>query len=314
MITYEEIKNNPTVFRSLTSLDVAEFEDLLPAFTQAWQCYIEQEFVKGKERKRLFGGGRKPVLSTIENKLLFILFYMKTYPLQEVIAFFFGMSQGQANVWIHRLAKVLQMALEIKDLLPERNATQLETTLAEYVVQEFIIDGTERRRQRPKDKKEQKKYYSGKKKTHTIKNNVIVHPESRKVTYLSKTVEGKKHDKKLCDEEKLAFPPGSILLQDTGFQGFAPDKVIVLQPKKKQRGKDLTIEQKMINRVISSVRIVVENIIAGIKRCRVVKDIFRNTKQKFDDLVMEIACGLHNLRVESRSPQQQFNLVDFYFQ
>jgi hypothetical protein len=59
---------------------------------------------------------------------------------------------------------------------------------------------------------------------------------------------------------------------------------------------------------------VVENVIAGIKRCRAAKDIFRNTKRKFDDLVMEIACGLHNFRVESRSPQQQFTLTDFYFQ
>ena len=41
-------------------------------------------------------------------------------------------------------------------------------------------------------------------------------------------------------------------------------------------------------------RIVVEHVICGVKRCRIVKDVFRNTKDKFDDLVMEIACGLHN--------------------
>lgn len=314
MITYAEVRAKPTVFRTFTSLDVAEFEQLLPSFTQAWQRYFEQEFVVGQKRQRRPGGGRKPTLGTMEDKLLFILFYLKTYPLQEVIAFFFGMSQGQANIWIHRLAQVLQLALEIEGQLPERDATQLAAALAEYEVLEFAIDGTERRRQRPQDKKEQKKYYSGKKKTHTIKNNVIIHTESRKVTYLSQTVAGKKHDKKLCDEEELAFPPNSILLQDTGFQGFAPDRVIVLQPKKKPKGQELTLGEKVINRVISSARIVVENIIAGIKRCRVVKDILRNTKQKFADLVMEIACGLHNLRVESRSPQQQFNLVDFYFQ
>jgi len=43
-----------------------------------------------------------------------------------------------------------------------------------------------------------------------------------------------------------------------------------------------------------------EHILAGIKRCRIVKDIFRNTKEKYDDLVMEIACGLHNFRVHCR--------------
>jgi len=314
MIIYTEVKDKPIVFRSFTSLDVAEFEQLLPAFSQAWQLYVDQGFVEGKERQRQPGGGRKPTLATMEDRLLFILFYLKTYPLQEVIAFLFGMSQGQANIWIHRLAQVLKMTLDIEGHLPERDAAQLAEALAEHDTLEFVIDGAERRRQRPKDEKEQKKYYSGKKKTHTVKNNVIVHTESRKIPYLSKTVEGKKHDKKLCDEEDMTFPPNSILLQDTGFQGFAPDKVIVLQPKKKPRGKELTIGEKVINRTISSARIVVENVIAGIKRCRAVKDVFRNTKQKFDDLVMEIACGLHNFRVESRSPQQQFNLVDFYFQ
>ena len=110
---------------ALTSLDVVEFEQLLPVFTQAWQGYVEQEFVEGKKRQRQPGGGRKPILATIENRLLFILFYLKTYPLQEVIAVLFGMSQGQANVWIHRLAQVLQMALDIEGHLPERDGAQL---------------------------------------------------------------------------------------------------------------------------------------------------------------------------------------------
>ncbi len=314
MLTYAQVKDKPVVFRSFTSLEVAEFEQLLPAFTQAWQRYVDQEFVEGQERQRQPGGGRKPTLGTLEDKLLFILFYLKTYPLQEVIAFLFGMSQGQANVWIHRLAQILQMALGIEGHLPERDGAQLAEALAEYEVLEFALDGAERRRQRPKDEKEQREYYSGKKRAHSIKNNVVVHTESRKVSYLSKTAAGKKHDKKLADEAGLTFPPLSVLLQDTGFQGFAPDKVIVLQPKKKPRGKELTVGEKVINRVISSARIVVENVIAGIKRCRAVKDIFRNTKAEFDDLVMEIACGLHNFRVESRSPQQPFNLADFYFQ
>jgi hypothetical protein len=158
MLTYAEVKDKPVVFRSFTSLDVAEFEQLLPAFSQAWQRYVEQEFVEGKERQRQPGGGRKPTLATMEDKLLFILFYLKTYPLQEVIAFLFGMSQGQANVWIHRLAQVLQMALGIEGHLPERDGAQLAEALAEYDILEFAIDGAERRRQRPKDKKEQKKY------------------------------------------------------------------------------------------------------------------------------------------------------------
>jgi hypothetical protein len=76
--------------------------------------------------------------------------------------------------------------------------------------------------------------------------------------------------------------------------------VKTFQPQKKPKGKELTPAQKEQNSLISSIRIVIEHIIAGIKRCRIVKDLFRNTKEKYDDLVMEIACALHNFRVACR--------------
>ncbi|HIE55690.1 MAG TPA: hypothetical protein EYP90_10995 [Chromatiaceae bacterium] len=240
--------------------------------------------------------------------------YLKTYPIQEVQAFMFGMSQGPANEWIHRLAKVLRMALDDLSCLPEREGIRLTKILRENETVTFTQDGTERRRQRPKDENKQKEYYSGKKKAHTVKNHLIIHPESRRVCFLSKTVPGKKHDKKLADESDLHFPALATLEQDTGFQGFDPEGVIILQPKKKPRGKDLSISEKFINRCISAGRIIAENVISGIKRCRIVKDVLRNWKSEFDDLVMELACGLHNLRETHRSLIESINLVDFYFQ
>jgi hypothetical protein len=72
-------------------------------------------------------------------------------------------------------------------------------------------------------------------------------------------------------------------------------------PKKKPRGRELTVAEKEQNSLISSVRIIVEHVICGIKRCRIVKDVLRNTKDKFNDLVMEIACGLHNFRTAYRT-------------
>lgn len=111
----------------------------------------------------------------------------------------------------------------------------------------------------------------------------------------------------------------TLLEQDTGYQGYHAVNVIVLQPKKKPRKQELTPAEKFINRCISSARTIVENVIAGVKRSRIVKDVFRNWKSDFDDLVMLVmllACGLHNLRVAHRSPIEPFNpfnLVDFYF-
>ena len=64
-----------------------------------------------------------------------------------------------------------------------------------------------------------------------------------------------------------------------------------------------------LNHLVSSVRIVVENVIAGVKRCRIVKDVLRLTKAGIADLVMEIACGLHNLRVSCRHPLPTFDVL-----
>ena len=124
--------------------------------------------------------------------------------------------------------------------------------------------------------------------------------KTRQVNYLSQTYEGKRHDKKIVDEESLTFPKEISLYKDTGFQGYEPEGIRTFQPQKKPQGKELTAEQKEQNTLISSIRIVIEHIISGIKRCRIVKELFRNTKERYDDLVMEIACGLHNLRVACR--------------
>jgi hypothetical protein len=299
--------NKPSVLRSLTGFDKSEFEKLIPPFKRAWDKYVEETFVTNKPRKRKYGGGRKPILRTVESKLLFILFYFKIYPLQTVIAFFFAMSQSQANEWICKLSKVLGMSLEEQCQLPGHDPRGLEEVLAKCPELSFIIDGTERRRQRPGNKDDQILFYSGKKKCHTVKNNIIANTKSRKVCYLSRTCEGKKHDKRICDEEYLTFPSGSVLLKDTGYQGYEPENVTTYQPMKKPRGKELTAAEKIFNSMISGVRVIVEHVISGVKRSRIVKDIFRNTKTNFEDIAMEIACGLHNMREDFRGPERLKN-------
>ena len=115
--------------------------------------------------------------------------------------------------------------------------------------------------------------------------------------WLSKTFDGHVHDKKIADEQPLRFPAGITLWQDTGFLGHNPENVTVKMPTKKPKGRELTDEQKRENREISFFRIIVEHAIGGAKRCRIVKERFRCYKFGFDDLVMLIACGLHNFRI-----------------
>jgi hypothetical protein len=76
-----------------------------------------------------------------------------------------------------------------------------------------------------------------------------------------------------------------------------------LPAKKKPRKGALTPEEKEHNRQLSRLRVRVEHSLAGVKRCRSVKDILRNTKEGFSDLAIVVACGLHNLRLECRKTQ-----------
>lgn len=123
---------------------------------------------------------------------------------------------------------------------------------------------------------------------------------STKILYLSETYEGRVHDKKICDEEPFEFEREIELLQDLGYQGHTPKNAVIQMPVKSSKYKKLTAEEKSENKMKSSRRGTIEHAISGIKRCRIVKDIFRYRRYGYDDLVMELACGLHNLRVAYR--------------
>lgn len=299
MITYQQLKNKPTLFKNFTGLTLEGFKKLLPAFEQAYEEDLNQrDRQREQPRQRGRGGGRKAVLLSIEDKLVFILFYFRLYPIQILQGYLFGMGQPQSNEWIHRLTPILNQALGYEMQLPARQTRDIKQVLETCPELEFIIDGAERPIRRPKDKDRQRQYYSGKKKRHTVKNNVITDKRSRKIKVLSPTVEGKKHDKKLADEQDIPFPSGSQLWKDTGFQGYEPQDVHTHQPKKKPKGGELTPEEKERNAAISSQRMGVEHSIGGVKVYRIVHNVFRNMREGFDDLVMETACGLHNLRVD----------------
>ncbi len=133
-----------------------------------------------------------------------------------------------------------------------------------------------------------------------------------KVVYLGPTEAGTKHDKKAADDAAIAYPPNTILDKDTGFQGYEPEGVLTRQPQKKPRGRELNVTEKFFNRLVAGTRIVVENVISGVKRCRIVKDVLRLTKSGISDLVMEIACGLHNLRRTCRHPLPDFDIFHLH--
>jgi hypothetical protein len=122
MLRYNEIANDERRVLSLTSLTPKEFADLVPLFTTSFSEYLDEQTIEGYERVgRRFVPYRNSTLPTMEDKLLFILVYLKQAPTQEVQGSLFGMRQSKANMWIHLLHPVLNRALAQNGDIPKRD-------------------------------------------------------------------------------------------------------------------------------------------------------------------------------------------------
>lgn len=229
MICYATLKKKPKDLLALTGLARREFDELLPVFKEA----LPKLHKRRKRRQRAPGGGRKPALPTVADKLLFILVYTKTYPIQAVQAQLFGMSQPSANRYIQQLLSVLARALDTLGVMPERDGQKVARHERRHdEAKDLIVDGTERRRQRPKRREIQAIHYSGKKKAHSDKNVVVVNTQTKRVSFLSQTLPGSVHDKNVADHANIRYPKDATLRSDLGLQGYAPDVRAHLQPKK----------------------------------------------------------------------------------
>jgi hypothetical protein len=177
------------------------------------------------------------------------------------------------------------------------NVALKNLSLAEGCSPVLHHDGSEREIPRPVDEDEQKGNYSGKKKKHTLKNAVII-TASCLILFVSPSVFGKTHDKKIADTMYSCFLSPCVLYQDTGYQGFRPEGVTIMQPVKKLKGGMLTREEKEYNRKISSFRVRVEHAIGSIKRMRIVKDQCRLRANCFVQRIFKTCAALHNFRIK----------------
>ena len=124
MLRYQDLADNEAQLLALTSLTRAEFAHLVPYFASTFADALHARTVEGLDRiGRAHSSYRNSPLPTIADKLLFILVYLKQYPTQTVQGQLFGISQSNANKWIHLLHPVLNDALAAAGQLPKRSAT-----------------------------------------------------------------------------------------------------------------------------------------------------------------------------------------------
>jgi len=289
----EKLMQNNRMMKAVMGMSKYEFKILLIAFTQ-----VLIEYQNKKNRKRKIGGGRCGNIKSPEQKLFFILFYLKVYPTFDLAAFIFDSSKTRTNRWVIEILPILEKTLGRKCVLPERKISSMKEFIQKFPeIKDIFVDGTEREIRRPRNSKNQKKNYSGKKKRHTRKN-IVITDENKRVIYLSPTKSGKTHDKKVIDKTNFLFhvPPDVTIWQDTGFQGTQKIHKNTMMPKKNTKKIKLSEKEKEENRIISGIRIVVENAIGGVKRFNILKHPLRN-RNGIDDSFMNVCCGLWNFHL-----------------
>ena len=281
-MNYEKLKRNKTLFYRCTGLTLKKFDELFVLFKK---CYIKDEIKRSSAIKRIRKKGAGPKFKyDLQDRLLIVLLYYRMYMTQEFLGLIFQLDDSNISRTITRLTPLLAQIFRIPEKRVKLSAAEEESVLR------FFIDGTEQPILRPQNSKTQKKYYSGKKKRHTIKYQVITQ-DGKTIEAISKSFCGKTHDKKMYDETNIKLPPNAKKIGDTGYQGTD-----LIHPVKKKRGKSLSKSQKKYNRKISSLRIVAEHAICKMKRYRIAKEVFRNRRNDHNLHIKNIA-GLVNFQM-----------------
>lgn len=283
--------------KALTGLSVGELRRLAEEFAVNLQAYRGS---RNPHRQRKMGGGRRGHLPTALEKLVAILVYLKVYPTFDLMAVLFGASRTRCCCWVKQFLPVLEQPLGRRLDLPKRQIRSMEEFLRLFPeVKDVFIDGTERPVQRPKEAKRRRKLYSGKKKTPTRKT-LVTSDENRRILALSPTKSGRRHDNKLADKADIGgtLPPDVTAWVDTGFIGMQATHPNIQIPKKRSKHNPLTIQDKGNNRVISSIRVLSEHAICGIKRMKAASDIYRNKRPNLDDIFMLVSAGLWNYHLK----------------
>lgn len=292
------ITRNNRLCKALTGLSIDEFNRLIPDFSWNLAEYLA---TRRTDRIRKVGAGPKGRLPTPAHKLAAVLIYLKAYMTFDVMGFILDMNRSNSCRDIHLFLKVLERTLQRKLVLPKRKITSVDEFFRLFPdARDVFIDATERRTQKPRSIKRRNKLYSGKKKA-TTRKNLIIADRTRRIGVLTVTKSGRRHDKRILDKNHLVrtIPPTVTAWVDTGFQGIQKEHDNTMMPKKRTKRRPLTDEERQENKLISSIRVLAEHAINGMKRYKAASDIYRNKTPRLDDLMTLLCAGLWNYHLAS---------------
>lgn len=285
------IQEYPHRTKQILGITNDQFRDLLEQ-AESHHKLVQAERERNQVRINRKGGGRKPKLE-IREEVCLCLFYLRQMPTFEVLGLQFGISKTEANDTFHYWLRI------IRNLLPASLIEQVEKNHSDHAIalellKEFqlIVDSMEQPRERPVDNQEQQKYFSGKKKQHTFKNQFVILPEGKDIVDVEVGETGPTSDISLFREQQQKFEKDQRFEGDKAYQGGKNIKT----PHKKPRKGELTAQQKAENKVVSSRRIFVEHVIRLVKIFQIARQRFPLNSRTYEQVILTI-CGLVRLRI-----------------
>lgn len=271
-LSYKHLSRYPQVFLRASGVTKDIFDEILKKLKPLWD-------------KEIIGTYKRPgrhFKMALEDIVLMTFIYYRTYSSMVWIGFLFGLNESNVSRLIGRAEPLLAKIMTINK----------EKMLTKEDLEACLIDATEQKTQRPSTT-DQKPFYSGKKKQHTIKTEIKTTPKG-KITNVSKSVPGATHDYALRKSEP-ELDEGQRAYVDSGYQGLQNVHAATELPFKASKKKPLDEESKEYNTALSRIRVMVENVLGDIKIFGIMKDVYRNPRKTYNQKFVVMA-GLVNAR------------------
>jgi hypothetical protein len=301
---YRHLHQNPSLFRAMTGLTVAEFDDYIEPLCTELATANRQRLEKRK-RQRAVGGGADYELDW-RDQLLLTIIWLRRFPTYEVLGYYFGCSDSSAWRTVQRVLPVLEASGDER-MRQERDRRgrgyRLEELLSQTPELAVIVDTFEQRVQRPSQRQEADQYYSGKKKQHTLKSQIAVDAYTGCLVAVSDSVYGPTADIDLLEQSALltTLPPATPVLGDLAYVGI--DKLHptgqAFRPRRKPRSQPRPAQDIIFNTWFARCRVLVEHTIARLRHYAALRETDRLHRRQHRERIIAVA-GLVNFQKRCR--------------
>lgn len=297
MLNLEKAKKSPTIFRRITGIPPQAFEELMAALKKAYPDF-ERRRLSRRKRERGIGAGGKFKLS-LEERVFMTLFFLRHYPTYALLGFLFELHESNAYRNVEIMKEFLREHVPLPKRVREKRISSMEELMEEMPEIELIIDATEQERQKPKEEEGRRGYYSGRKKRHSIKSQIVVEKGKGLILDVSSGWKGSIHDIRVFEETRVERKFERLKVKawvDRGYEGIERVAIgwEIKKPKKKPEGRELREEERERNREINRERMKVEHKILAMKRYQFFGGKYRGRGKGYREAV-DLLAGLVNM-------------------